>query len=116
MHFVEQNQGDVLVLSIKGKLVDTPETDKLHARIKTIMDNNAKKVVIDLKHVNWIASVGIGALLRCYTTVHNAGGDLKLTGLNEKVQNLFSITKLSGIIHIYNTVADAVKSYENAQT
>jgi len=116
MHFVEQKHDDVWVLSIKGKLVDTPETDKLYAKVKAIIENEVKKIVIDLQHVSWIASVGIGVLLRCYTTIRNSGGDLRLTGLSEKVQNLFSITKLTGIIQIHNSVAEAIKSYENKQS
>jgi anti-sigma B factor antagonist len=116
MHFVEQKHGDVLVLSIKGRLVETSETDKLYAKVKTIIENQVKKIVIDLQHVSWIASVGIGVLLRCYTAISNAGGELRLTGLSEKVQNLFSITKLNGIIQIYKSVAEAIKSYENKQS
>jgi anti-anti-sigma factor len=112
MHFVEQNFGDVRVLSIKGKLTDTPETDQLHERIKLILDEKQTKIVLDLKHVHWLASVGIGAIMRCVMTVRTAGGDLRLTGLTDKVLNIFSITKLTGVIDVYDSVHAAVESFE----
>ena len=102
-----------MVLSIKGKLVDTPEMDKLHDKIASFIDNQAKNIVIDLQHVHRIASVGVGAILRCLSTVRNTGGDLRLTGLSDNIRSLFSITRIIGIIKIFDTVAEAVKSFEN---
>jgi len=112
MHFVEQNFGDVKVLAIKGKLTDTPETDQLHAKIKLFLEDNRNKIVLDLKHVHWLASMGIGAIMRCVLTVRNSGGDLRLTGLTEKVLNIFSITKLTGVISVFDSVQEAVDSFK----
>ena len=112
LHFVEQKYGDVTVLSIKGKLADTPEMNKLHDKIASIMDEQAKNIVIDLQHVHRIASVGIGAILRCLTTVRNKGGDLRLTGLSDTIRSVFSITKIIGIIKIFDTVSEAVQSFK----
>lgn len=113
LHFVEQKYGNVIVLSIKGKLVDTPEMNKLHDKIASFIDDQAKNIVLDLQHVHRIASVGIGAILRCLTTVRNSGGDLRLTGLSDNISSLFSITKMIGIIKIFDTAAEAVQSFEN---
>ncbi len=111
MHFVEQNFGDVKVLSIKGKLSDTPETEQLHEKVKVFLEEDQNKIVLDLKHVHWLASMGIGAIMRCVLTVRNAGGDLRLTGLTEKVLNIFSITQLIGVIKVYDSVQAAVESF-----
>ena len=113
LHFVEQKYGNVMVLSIKGKLVETPEMNKLHEKITSFIDAQVKNIVIDLQHVHRIASVGIGAILRCLTTVRDSGGDLRLTGLSNNIRSLFSITKIIGIIKIFDTVAEAVQSFEN---
>ena len=112
MHFVEQNFGDVKVLAIKGKLTDTPETDQLHAKIKLFLEDKHNKIVLDLKHVHWLASMGIGAIMRCVLTVRNSGGDLRLTGLTAKVLNIFSITKLTGVIEVFDSVQEAVDSFK----
>lgn len=113
MHFVEQDYSDVKVLSIKGKLMGPPETDHMHDRIKKILDTEVKNIVLDLKHVSWLASAGLGSIMRCVMTVRNAGGDLKLAGLSEKVLNIFLITKLDGVIDTFDSVNEAVDSYAN---
>lgn len=112
LHFVEQKFNDVFVLSLKGKLVDQPETNKLHDKIASFLEKQVKNIVIDLQHVHRIASVGIGAILKCLSTVRSAGGDLRITGLSENVQTLFSVTKIIGIIKVYDSAAEAVKSFE----
>lgn len=111
MHFVEQDFGDVRVLAIKGKLTDSPETDQLHEKITQFLEEGRNKIVLDLKHVHWLASVGIGAIMRCVMTARKAGGDLRLTGMTDKVQNIFSITQLSGVIDVYDTVQAAIESF-----
>jgi anti-anti-sigma factor len=113
MHFVEQHFNDVYVLSIKGKLMDSPETDEVHTRIESFLKRQIKKIVIDLKHVNFLASAGIGALMRCVTTVRKAGGELKFTGLTDKVRTIFAITRLNGILPVYDSVNAAVQSFED---
>jgi anti-anti-sigma factor len=115
MHLVEKKQGRVRILSIKGKLVSQTETNKLHEKINELVENDASQIVLDLKQVSWLASLGIGAIMRNFLKVRKTGGDLRLTGLSEKVKSLFSITKLIGVIQIYDTVNEAVESFNETQ-
>ena len=112
MHYVEQKYGDVLVLAVKGKLSVTPETEDLHEKVTAYLKDNIKKVILDLKHVHRISSMGIGAIMRCMMTVRTEGGDLRLTGLSDKIRDILSITQLVGIIKVYDSIKDAVDSFE----
>jgi len=111
MIFVEKQQGDIVIISLRGKLIGSPETDQLTERIKSTMENKSVNIVIDLRQVNWISSLGIGAIMRNITGVRNAGGDLRLAGLGEKVKDLFSITKLIGVIQTFQNINEAVESF-----
>ena len=111
MHLVEKKLGKVWVLSVKGKLVSPTETNKLNEKINQLVDNDASQIVLDLKQVSWLASLGIGAIMRNLLKIRKTGGDLRLTGLSEKVKSLFSITKLIGVIQIYDSVNEAVESF-----
>lgn len=112
MILMEKKYGKVLVLSMKGKLVSQAETNRLHDKINEVVENNIVSIVLDLKQVSWLASLGIGAIMRNLLKVRKAGGDLRLTGLSEKVKSLFSITKLIGVILIFDSVNEAVDSFE----
>ena len=111
MHFVETKINDVLVLTVKGNLVLKDDTDKLQARIVDIIENKSKNIVMDLKHVSIITSLGIGGVIRALRTVKESNGDLKLSAVNASVKKVFDITKLNELIDICETSDDAVKSF-----
>ena len=111
MEVKEQLHGDVGVISIEGNLKGGHEVLSLHTTIKKYLDNKTEKIVVDLKGVEWMGSVGIGILICCLTAVKNAGGDLRLSGLNTKVHKLLQMTKLEKIFDIYSDSQNAVDSY-----
>lgn len=111
MQIAEQKQGDVAILALKGKLMGGPETQAVHDKVKELAENGVKQVVVDLGKVKWMNSSGLGALMGSLTTMRNASGELKLAAVTEKVQSLFMITKLITIFETFDTVEEAVKSF-----
>jgi anti-sigma B factor antagonist len=112
MQIAEQKQGEVAILALKGKLMGGPETQAVHDKVKELAENGVKKVVVDLGKVKWMNSSGLGALMGSLTTMRNAGGELKLAAVTEKVQSLFMITKLITIFETFDSVEDAVSSFK----
>ena len=51
-------------------------------------------------------------LVGCYTTVRNAGGELKLLKLSQKVQDVLYVTKLYTVFDIRDDEFTAVKSFD----
>jgi anti-sigma B factor antagonist len=103
--------GDVTVMILKGKLMGGPETIEVHEQVKSLIDQDRKKVVIDLSHVAWMNSSGLGTMMGCLTSLKNAGGDLKLAGVTEKVKSLFMITKLITIFETYDSADQAAAAF-----
>ena len=111
MKIIEKMQGDVAVISLKGKLLGPPETDELHELVKSYIEKNITKIVMDMRYVTWMGSMGIGAIMRCLITVRNAKGDLRLAGLTDKLESIFSITQVIGIIQTFKSTNLAVDSF-----
>ena len=103
--------GPVDVLSLSGKLMGGPEIIEIHSAIKATLEKKVNHIVIDLKDVKWMGSVGIGILICCLTTVRAAGGDLKLSGLSKKAESLLLMTNLDKVFEIYPKVDKAVNSF-----
>ena len=108
---VEKEFGDVMLLTLKGKLNVAEETEKLHSFVRSALDRNYINVVINMKNLTRISSIGIGAIMRAMTTVRDAGGDLRLAGLDQNIKNIFSITKLIGVIQIFDQNDQAIASF-----
>lgn len=113
MKFKDKIEDGIGILTLKGKLMGYPETDELHDEMKSFMGQKVNKIVIDLNGVSWMNSMGIGALMRCLTTIRNAEGDLRLARMSEKARSVFVISQLISIYKIYETVEEAKESFKN---
>jgi len=107
----EKTVQDVVVITIKGKMMGGTETDEVHEKVKQLLDQDHKKLVIDLSHVKWMNSKGLGMLMACFTSSQNAGAHLKIAGAVEKVNSLLIMTKLLSIFDSYENADQAIGSY-----
>lgn len=108
---IEKEVDDLMVLTLKGKLIVQEETDKLHTCIKLVLDRDINKIILNLKNLSRISSIGIGAIMRALTIVRDAGGDLRLAGLDPNVKNILEITKIIGVIRIFDQSDQAIASF-----
>jgi anti-sigma B factor antagonist len=70
-----------------------------------------KKILLNLGEVSYIDSSGIGELVSAFTTVTNAGGQLKLLNLTKRVKDLLQITKLYTVFDVHDSEVSAVRSF-----
>jgi anti-sigma B factor antagonist len=108
----EKIQGDVAVLQISGKLMGGEETREVHEKVKSLLGDGIKKIVIDVSNVKWLNSSGLGMLISCLTSVTSAKGTLKIAGATEKINSLLMITKLITVFDTYETVDRAVATFK----
>ncbi len=106
--------GEVAVLEVSGNIKGCPEAEMIHQSVKKLLADNKIQLVVDLSDVHWVGSVGIGAIIGGLTTVRHSGGDLRLVGINDKIQNLLTITKLDGLFQVFESVNEAVGSFNRA--
>ncbi len=112
MQLKEKVEGDVAVLTLKGDLLGEPDTSHLRDKIHSLVNDQMKKIVVDLGSVNYMNSSGLGALISSLTTMRNAGGDLRLARVGGKVQNLFVMTQLVKVFDTYESVERALVSFQ----
>ena len=108
----EKMQGKVAVLTLKGDLMGEPDTGTLRDKIYSLLQEDFKNIVLDVKGVRYISSTGLGTLIAALTSVKNKGGDLRLACVTEKVESLFVITQLVKVFKEYETVERAVASFK----
>ena len=112
MQLKEKMDNDVAVLSLKGDLLGEPDTTKIRDKIHSLVGDEVKHVIIDLGGVNYLNSSGLGTLIAALTTMKNAGGDLRLARVGDKVKNLFIVTQLVKVFDTYETVERALVSFK----
>ncbi len=111
MRISEKSHGEVIVLTISGKMMIDAKSTDLHKYIKDLIEKNQTNIVLDLGKVTWLASVGLGAILASFTSLRNAGGDLKLARSTRKIRSVLIFTQLIKVLADYDTVEEAVNSF-----
>ncbi|MDX9758668.1 MAG: STAS domain-containing protein [Bacteroidota bacterium] len=111
MQIKETIDGDVVVLALKGNLMGDPETTEFRDKIKSLVRDGFLKIVLDVSKVKWINSSGLGALISALATVNNAGGDLRIANVTEKINSLFMITQLIKVFKSFETIERAIASF-----
>jgi anti-sigma B factor antagonist len=102
----------VTIVDIQGRITLGDETGQLRDTVRQLIAQGKKKIVLNLANVDYIDSSGVGELVSSFTTVRNAGGELKLLALTKKVQDVLYVTKLYTVFDIKEDEFNAVKSFD----
>lgn len=106
MEITRRDEGGVAVLSLHGRL-NQASADALHAAAMEVIEGGCRALVIEMKGVDFIASVGIRALIRPSQAISLDGGKLAVADLNPQIRDFFKITGLDQMFTVYDTAAEA---------
>jgi anti-sigma B factor antagonist len=102
---------DITIIDVSGRITVGEGNVMLRETVLGLLDKGSKKLLLNLHNVGYIDSSGIGELVRCYTTVKNQGGQMKLVNLSKRVQDLLQLTRLYSVFEIEPDEASAIESF-----
>jgi anti-sigma B factor antagonist len=111
MTISERKSGDVTILDVEGKILLGEGDVQLKRKIDELIERNEKLLLLNLANVPYMDSGGLGEVVRSYTTVKRAGGDLKLVNATKRISDLLTITKLITVFEVFDDEASAVGSF-----
>jgi anti-sigma B factor antagonist len=103
--------GAVKILDFSGQIVLGKDTKAVRDTVHGILDQGAKKIILNLAGVNYIDSAGVGELVSTFTSVMNREGQLKLLHLTKKIKELLTITKLLTVFQAFEDEQKAIDSF-----
>jgi anti-sigma B factor antagonist len=92
---IERN-GESAVVKCHGRMVAW-STDDFHQAVKSLLPET-KTIVIDLKELTFVDSMGLGTLVRLYVSARQSGSKLTVEHLGKQVRNVLSITNLLSVL------------------
>ena len=101
----------VTIVDLSGRITLGEGSVVLRDTVKELSNQGQKKILLNLGDVTYIDSSGIGELVSAFTSVRNAGGELKLLNLTKKVHDLLQITKLYTVFDIQDDEASAIGAF-----
>jgi anti-sigma B factor antagonist len=110
----ERHIDGITVLDIVGKLTIDEAAQQLRDKINSLISQKETRIVLNLKHVPYIDSGGLGELIASFGSVTRAGGTMKLLNVSARNHDLLSITRLVTVFESFDSEADALRSFEKA--
>jgi anti-sigma B factor antagonist len=101
----------ITILDLSGRITLGEGSVTLRDAVRDVLGKGTKFILLNLAEITYIDSSGIGELVSAFTTVKNAGGELKLLNLTKKVHDLLQITKLYTVFDVKDDEASAVASF-----
>ncbi len=91
---------DFVVFELTEKEIGQTNLADIKELIEKEISSGNINIAIDLKNVLVINSSGLGILIGCMKQVKNANGLFKILNPQDKIMNLFKITKLNLVFDI----------------
>lgn len=113
MNYKVDERYNAVVITLKGNVMGGPDGQKLRDTLHELKEQGKRNVVADLGKVKFMNSSGLGMLISALTTMRNAGGDLRLANVADRIQSLLVITRLITVFRHFESVEEAVQSYED---
>jgi len=101
---------DVLVITLPARL-DANEVSSIESKLAEATTTHRGKVLVDMKDVNFVASLALRMLLTNLKAVQPLGGDLRLSGLQTQVAEIFHKSRFDTLFKIYPDREAGLKSY-----
>jgi anti-sigma B factor antagonist len=107
----ERSSGSVIILDVKGALTLTDGAEVLRDKVRSLLQQGHKHVLVNLGHVPYMDSAGLGELVQAYATTTRQGGQLKLLNTTQRINDLLVITKLANVFDLFDNETAAVSSF-----
>jgi anti-sigma B factor antagonist len=111
MNVHTEQSGGVAIVRVGDARVMYPMLGDFSAAVTALVAAGKRDILIDLAPVTYIDSATIGCLMDLYRQVHAAGGRLKLSGVQRRVETMLTLTGAQNFIEIHADEPTAVRSF-----
>lgn len=101
----------VSVVALDGRIVLGEESNSLRERVKSLIAEGKKKIVLNMADVKYIDSAGLGILVAAHVSAKTQGAALHISNLGNKFHDVLQLTRLLTVFSVYDTEAEAIRSF-----
>jgi len=102
--------GSVSIVEVTGKLTSI-ESGALRNSIARLLQEGRKQIVLNLRGLEYLDSSGISDLVQAYLSVIKRGGEMKVVGLSERIEEILKITHLYQVFPEFQDEQAALRSF-----
>lgn len=108
MNFEIEKNDKYTLIRVKVEKLDSNIAPALKSELVVLNSDGVKNIIIDLSETRYCDSSGLSAILVANRLCKNSKGAFVLTGLQDSVKKLISISQLDTILSIASSPGEAV--------
>jgi len=102
---VEDKTGGVYMVTIDGA-IDLDTYKEVSAAINPLLVPSTKVIIVDMKKVEYISSIGIGVILKAKIFMEKIGGKFIMIELRPQVETVFEIIKALPSMQVFASMKE----------
>ena len=111
MNLTTEQHEDVAVVRIQEARMVYPILSDFASAVSELVQQGQRKVLIDLTPVTYLDSATIGCLMDLYRQITGAGGQVKLSGVQKRVETMLTMTGTQNFIEVHPDAESALASF-----
>src|ERR1700690_4447508 len=104
-------QPNIVVLELTGRITIGRDCKQLEWAVESLVGEGRTKAILDLTSVTNIDSTGIGIIVLSAGQMKKAGGELRLAGANQHVENVLKMTNVNQRVALHPSTAAAAAGF-----
>lgn len=109
-----ENAGDSTCIAFLKGMADMASHEQFQKAMSEVEAHDAKFVVLDIRQLGFITSLGVGEMLRLFKSKRNSGGNVVIAGANQYVEGVFKAARLGSVMSIVPTVDAGLAAFVKA--
>ncbi|MGQ9630867.1 MAG: STAS domain-containing protein [bacterium] len=115
MEISRERVGNIEIMRIRGT-VGSSDAMELKNILKEACVGGKARVIIDLENVEYISSMGVGAIISGIYAAQRGRGEMAVCGARDNIREMFRLIRLDRIADIYDDLNSALNSMRKGMT
>jgi len=111
MNVKTEQRGAISIVRVGETRMMYPILGDFSTAVSGLIAEGRHEILIDMSPVTYVDSATIGCFMDLYRQVHSAGGHLKLSGVQKRVETMLTMTGAQNFIELHADEPDAIKSF-----
>ena len=99
-------------ISLDGSALTDYDFVELIDKVEASIENEQPNLILNLKEISILNSLGINTLIKVFTKCRNNGGDLYIVNISDKINQVLLLTKLNTVLNIADSVEEAINNFK----
>lgn len=100
---------------LNGKGLSEDDFSPLMELITQQLKINPPNIILNLKNLDLINSLGLNSFIKIFTKTRNSGGDLYIVNISNKINQVLLLTKLNTVLNIATSLEEAKENFKQKQ-